>query len=268
LANHRNDYEDELLRQLRRLFPRWVKNVTVLADRGFGDVELYEMLKRELGFDFVIRFRRAIAIETADGEVGPASGFVPSNGRARRLSDVKITHERVLVSAVVLIKARAIKEPWVLATSRPEDAKKIAALYGRRFTIEENFRDEKDRRFGLGLLEVRIARTDRRDRMLQVLALATALLTLLGAAGESLGLDRGLRANTVKRRTHSLFRQGREYIAGAIGRLADAARRLLESFRALVVRQPYVRSLWGNLRGCLRAAPRSSEPDYRLRFVL
>jgi hypothetical protein len=65
-----------------------------------------------------------------------------------------------------------------------------------------------------------------------VLALATALLTLLGAAGEGLGFDRGLRANTVKRRTHSLFRQGREYIAGAIGRLADAARRLLESFRA------------------------------------
>jgi hypothetical protein len=140
-----------------------------------------------------------------------------------------------------------MKEPWVLATSRPEDAKKIVALYGRRFTIEENFRDEKDRRFGLGLLEARIARADRRDRMLQVLALATALLTLLGAAGEGLGFNRGLRANTVKRRTHSLFRQGREYIAGAIGRLADADRRVLESFRAFVARQPHVRALFGEI---------------------
>lgn len=35
-----------------------------------------------------------------------------------------------------------------------------------------------------------------------------ALLTLLGAAGESLGYDRMLKANTVKKRTHSLFRQG------------------------------------------------------------
>jgi hypothetical protein len=33
-------------------------------------------------------------------------------------------------------------------------------------------------------------------------------LTQLGAAGESLGMDRHLKSNTVKRRTHSLFRQG------------------------------------------------------------
>ncbi len=32
--------------------------------------------------------------------------------------------------------------------------------------------------------------------------------TLLGAAGESLGYDRLLKSNTVKKRTHSLFRQG------------------------------------------------------------
>ena len=38
--------------------------------------------------------------------------------------------------------------------------------------------------------------------------MAIGLLTLLGAAGESLGYDRWLRANTVKYRTHSLFRQG------------------------------------------------------------
>ena len=38
-------------------------------------------------------------------------------------------------------------------------------------------------------------------------SLSIALLTLLGAAGESLGYDRWLKANTVKTRTHSLFRQ-------------------------------------------------------------
>jgi hypothetical protein len=34
------------------------------------------------------------------------------------------------------------------------------------------------------------------------------LLTLLGAAGESLGYDRMLKTNTAKHRVHSLFRQG------------------------------------------------------------
>lgn len=48
----------------------------------------------------------------------------------------------------------------------------------------------------------------RRDRMLLVAALAIALLTLLGAAGESLGMERLLKANTVKTRSYSLFRQG------------------------------------------------------------
>jgi len=33
-------------------------------------------------------------------------------------------------------------------------------------------------------------------------------LTLLGAVGESLGMDRLLKSNTSKKRTHSLFRQG------------------------------------------------------------
>ena len=48
----------------------------------------------------------------------------------------------------------------------------------------------------------------RRDRLLFLNALAILLLTLLGAAGESLGMDNDLRTSTTKRRTHSLFRQG------------------------------------------------------------
>ena len=46
------------------------------------------------------------------------------------------------------------------------------------------------------------------DRLLLVSAFAAALLTLLGAAGESRGMDRLLKSNTSKTRTHSLFRQG------------------------------------------------------------
>ena len=50
---------------------------------------------------------------------------------------------------------------------------------------------------------------DRRDSLLLISALAIAVLSLLGAAGERIGYDRWLKANTVKRRTHSMFRQGR-----------------------------------------------------------
>ena len=47
-----------------------------------------------------------------------------------------------------------------------------------------------------------------RDRMLLLSVLSVALLTLLGAAGESLGYDRWLKANTAKTRAHSLFPHG------------------------------------------------------------
>jgi hypothetical protein len=66
----------------------------------------------------------------------------------------------------------------------------------------------QDLRFGMGMAELRIAEPERRDRLLLISAFAMALLTMLGAAGESLGMDRMLKSNTSKTRTHSLFRQG------------------------------------------------------------
>lgn len=68
-------------------------------------------------------------------------------------------------------------------------ARYIVDLYARRFTIEENFRDTKDIRFGFGLSSTHISTPERRDRLLLVGALGQALVTLLGAAGESLGMD-------------------------------------------------------------------------------
>jgi hypothetical protein len=214
LTNRRNEHEDALLRTFKRLLPSSVTEVRILADRGFGDIDLYDMLRGELGFHFVIRFRKCITVRDAEGTARKGGEWVPSNGHALLLPHAKVTGERFEVEGVVAVKRAAMKEEWLLATSLALPAKEIVALYGRRFTIEENFRDEKDWRFGLGSLYVDIDRTDRRDKMCLVIAIAVALLTLLGHAGERLGLDRVLRANTVKARTHSLFRQGREYFRG------------------------------------------------------
>ena len=133
-----------------------------------------------------------------------------------------------------------MKEEWFfvssLSKSRPE---KVVTLYGRRFTIEENFRDAKDWRFGLGSLYVDIKKPARRDKLCLVIAIAVVLLTLLGNAGEQLGLDRMLRANTIKRRTHSLFRQGREYLRGAVGKMPNALDLLWQSFWKAFATQPF-----------------------------
>jgi Transposase DDE domain len=234
-----------LLRILKAVLPASVKQVIILADRGFGDVDLYDHIQ-ELGFDFVIRFRGVILVTAPDGHTAPASGWVPLGGRIRRILNARLTGQRHQVAAFVAVKQVDMKEAWLLATSLTNAAKGVVALYGRRFTCEENFRDEKDPRFGLGSRLARVRNAARRDRLCFILALATALLTLLGAAGEHLGLDRLLRANTVKRRTHSLFRQGREYLR----MLSTGARRLLDLLRAfhhLLRRQPLSRATFGQI---------------------
>ncbi len=63
--------------------------------------------------------------------------------------------------------------------------------YAKRWGIESSFRDTKDLRFGMGMSSVRIGSTARRDRLWLLNAFAVVLLSLLGAAGETLGYVEG-----------------------------------------------------------------------------
>lgn len=243
LKDHRNDYEDDLLLLLSRVLPEGTK-VTVLADRGFGDEKLYRFLQEDLHWDYIIRFRGSITVESQDGENRKAKDLVPPNGRIRELPEARVTHKGTQVGAVVLVKKRRMKEAWHLATSLVGQKERVVKLYGRRFTCEETFRDEKDGRFGLGFKQTRVSTCERRDRFLVISALATVLLTLLGAAGETLGLDRHLKSNTARRRIHSLFRQGRRYLHGVIEVHVKALRKLLWK---LVANQHSATALYGSI---------------------
>ena len=207
IASRRNDFEDACLRRLAGTVPAGCR-VTMLADRGFGDQKLFAFLG-ELSFGYVIRFRGNIRVTDANGTSKPAVEWVGRGGRARKLRDARVTAKGQQVGAVVCVHAKGMKEPWCLAASDPQAPTAVLVNhYARRWTIEPQFRDTKDLRFGMGLSATRVGEPMRRDRLLLVSAFAVALLTLLGAVGESLGMDRLLKSNTSKTRTHSLFRQG------------------------------------------------------------
>ena len=208
LKNHRNEYEYQVLVRLADMLPAGVK-VCIVADRGFGDQKLYRVLTDELHFDYVIRFRGNIKVTAADGEERTALGWVGPGGRATVLRGAMVTADQYQVGTVLCVRDKDMKGAWCLATSyKDRTAGSLKTLYGKRWSIECGFRDTKDIRFGMGMGSIRVSTPARRDRLWLLNALAIALLTLLGAAGEALGYDRHLKSNTTKRRTHSLFRQG------------------------------------------------------------
>ncbi len=200
---------------------------------GFGKQELYKLLE-SINWDYAIRFRDNIVV-THEGERKAAAEWVAPNGRTRMLIGAQVTKRRTDVPAVVTVKAKNMKEPWCLATTlRSAAAADVVKLYSRRFTIEETFRDTKDLTFGMGLSSTHIRDADRRDRMLMLVAIAHTLLTLLGAASEACGMDMYLKANTVKRRTHSLYRQGL-YWYGCLPTMRDEwFERLITAFDRIV----------------------------------
>ena len=203
--------EDEILERLRAALPPPIR-ITLLADRGFASCAMYLFL-RALQIDFVIRFKSSLLIGSSDGEMRPAAQLIPKHGRTYSLHSACITSERAAVPQIVLKHAKGLKESWCLATSRADlKPSEVVNLYGRRFTIEERFRDIKDWRFGMGVSAVQMESSQRRDRLLLIIVLAQTLLHILGAAGEALGMSRLLKANTVKSRVHSLYRQGQTYL--------------------------------------------------------
>jgi len=92
-----------------------------------------------------------------------------------------------------------------------------------------------------------ISTPERRDRLLLIGALGQALITLLGAAGESLGMDRMLKANTVKRRTHSLFRQELHYYRAIPAMAEERLSPLMQRFGEMVKAQQVCVEIFGIL---------------------
>lgn len=247
LKGSRNDHEDRLLSRFKEVLPQSVA-VTLLADRGFADQKLFEFLTKDLGFGFIIRTRGNVQVTAVGGEARVAAQWVGKGGRAKLLRNAKVTATGYEVAAVVCVHAKDMKEPWCLVTNQSTlKATEIIKGYGKRWSIEPAFRDSKDPHFGMGMSQLRIGSTKRRDRLLLISAIATALLTLLGAAGESLGYDRLLKSNTVKHRVHSLFRQGQMLYELVPNMPSERLLPLMERFGELVNEQRTFTEVFGTI---------------------
>lgn len=177
-----NNLEEGLLRLFRTLVPDSV-TVVLLADRGFGRTEMARLCQHDLKFRYLIRIKSDVTI-THPSYRGLLHDYPVKKGMRRLLKGVRYRkHDPVTLNLVIRWKtglSARHDEPWFLFTDLEETAVQLTELYRRRMTIEELFRDEKNRRNGLALRNTQITKADRFDRLLLILALAYWLLTGVG----------------------------------------------------------------------------------------
>jgi hypothetical protein len=181
LHKSQNNLEEGLLRLLKSLLPQGVR-VILLADRGFGRTELARTCQ-QLGLQYVIRIRPDVWIESRDFR-GNLLDFPVKKGICRWLRNVEFRKKNPVTQHVVVYWKRGLPkdrdECWFLMTDLARGPARLSELYGQRMTVEELFRDDKNRRNGFALRNTQITKPERFDRLLLILALTYYLLVGLG----------------------------------------------------------------------------------------
>jgi hypothetical protein len=177
----RNAFEESLLLVLRSMIPPQVK-VILLADRGFGRCALAAFCRRQ-GFGYLIRIQPKVTVKLK-GFRGKLLDYPVFKGIAKVLKDVAYRADGAVEQHVVVRWKPGLPpkrdECWFLMTDLKGTAHQLCALYARRMTIEQLFRDHKSKRNGWSLRDTQIETPARLDRLLLVLALAYLLLCGLG----------------------------------------------------------------------------------------
>lgn len=207
LQRSQNAFENSFLVVLRDIIPRDIDAI-LLFDRGFRRVSLVRHIKK-LGFHFVIRSCSDVHVMTAAGDRIALRGLKLSSGIVKDFGHVMATTDKPEDVRLVAVFDRDQKEPWLLFSDLDLPARDIVALYGRRFTIEEFFRDSKNSRFGWSLGQYKLKdRPDRLDRLFLVVVATYFLVSIIGLHVEWKGLHQSFKANTSKHKTHSIFQLG------------------------------------------------------------
>ena len=157
------------------LLPAGVK-VSFLADRGFADTDLMAHLRR-LGWHFRIRIKATFTVLRPGQPPCKVEEFALAPGRALFRHNVAITAEQFGPVSLALARHSRTGEYWYIVSDEPTSVQTFEE-YGRRFTIEENFWDDKSNGFQLESSLVRDA--EALTRLCLVLAVATLYLVAQG----------------------------------------------------------------------------------------
>jgi hypothetical protein len=230
-------FEESLLLVLRSMIPQQVK-VILLADRGFGRTELARFCQNH-GFSYVIRIQPKVYVRCASF-TGKLIDYPVHKGICKLLKSVAYRSHHAVMQNIVIRWVRDLPkkrdECWFLMTDLQAGPAQISKLYGQRMTIEELFRDHKNKRNGWSLRDSKITRPDRLDRLLLILAIAYLLLCGVGLVALQSGVPGDWASST--RNECSVFTIGRIMLNRIKTSLATA-------FAAIIVATEEVVPNWG-----------------------
>lgn len=206
-----NHFEHAFFILLKESLPKHLDEVVLLMDRGFKRVKLLKQLEN-LGFKYVVRTGGNIKI-THSMYHGPLQNLISKRGEYKDLKGAVLRQDKCFTARIVGQWEAGQKESWLLVTNLQNCTPRMIAIwYGKRFQIEETFRDQKSHRFGFALGNLKLYQAQRLERLLLIVVFAQFIATLVGINARILGLDRQFRANTGRQKTeHSDFFLGRYY---------------------------------------------------------
>lgn len=226
---HAEKLEAMLQRAADFLNPR-VRQVTLLADRGFRDCDWAELCLK-LGWNYVIRLANNTGIGLSDGQWLRLDHVAVSPDQSRAFQNVLVARSVQWPANVTVTRTRvtAKGESDVVAVMSNRTAGHCRLReYAQRMEIDESFRDDKSS--GFDLEHTRLQHPERLERLLLALAVATLWCHELGEQVLQGGEARRREIDPGSRRELSLFQLGLRWLkrclANQIERVPDFIARL------------------------------------------
>ena len=137
----------EGLKFLHSIILHYKYDVTLLADRGFKSIGLFEFIDKELKWKYCIRCTKDLGI-TIHGKpkIKKLEDITPLKGATKYFYSIKLTAQNYVCNMAVC-KAIDAEDTWFIANN----LNKSLAIreYKKRFQIEEMFKDFKSGGFNL-----------------------------------------------------------------------------------------------------------------------
>lgn len=230
------------LKKLKLIIPEGIQ-VILITDAGFRTT--WFKLIKEFGWEFVGRARGKVKIQSCSGtgwqEIKNLFKLASNTpkflgeflmSKSHQFSVYLYLYKTKLSGRKVIRKkgrhlypdkqekySRSNREPWLLVSSLAISAKKIVRLYKKRMQIEQNFRDDKNERWGFGWRYGNTKNEKRFSILLLIAYIAALALWLIGRASENKNLHHAFKANTAKKRTLSYLTLAKQVLKHAINKI-------------------------------------------------